>query len=122
MKNSKLVIKIAFIVSAAATVFSVVTLIRAIIIRAHIVLPIIQVVGSAAIFGICFLMFRALSAASDDEEGADGDEKDIKDDTEPSDLAEEVNEEDEESAVDEEIDELKEKYHLPEFEEKSTDE
>ena len=73
MKNSSLIIKIAFVVSAIASLFSIVTLIRAIIIKSNIVLPIIQVVGSLAIFAVCFIMFRSLSQEEDaeaDEESA----------------------------------------------------
>jgi predicted Co/Zn/Cd cation transporter (cation efflux family) len=60
VKNSGLIIKIAVGVSAVAVVFSLVTLIRSIVIGGTVVFPIIQLVGSAAIFAICFLMLRTL--------------------------------------------------------------
>lgn len=107
MKNSSLIIKIAFGVSAAAALFSIVTLIRAIILHVHLVLPIIQVVGSAAIFGICFLMFRALSGSSDEEEGS----------AENTDSGEQE-EKDAFSDAEQAAKELEKKYHLSDFEEK----
>lgn len=110
MKNSSLVIKIAFGVSAAAALFSIVTLIRAIILRAHLVLPIIQVVGSAAIFAICFLMFRAITAPEEEEEGSA--EKTDKGEEEKDALVE----------AEEAAKELEEKYHLSEIEEKPEEE
>ncbi len=143
MKNSSFIIKIAVIVSAIASVFSIVTLIRAIIIKANIVLPIIQVVGSAAIFAVCFIMFRVLSKAGDgeDDEESDAEAEDDKD-SEPIekksekasrssknrrsrpqkdskkkdvDAAEESSDHDQ---AEKEVDELYEKYHLSEFEKK----
>lgn len=55
------------------------TLIRAIIIKANMALPIIQLVGSVAIFAVCFIMFRMLSGSVEnedaDEEGSDDEEK-----------------------------------------------
>ncbi|MBQ9679171.1 MAG: hypothetical protein IJV48_00600 [Ruminococcus sp.] len=106
MKSRNLIIKIAFGVSAAALLFSLVTLIRSLVIGASAVFPIIQVVGSGAIFGICFWMFRVLPADAEDEDGDDepiGDENEIQ-----------TGEDQPEKAVDE----LYEKYHLSEFEEK----
>lgn len=144
MKNSKLIIKIAVIISAVASVFSIVTLIRAVIIKANMVLPIIQVVGSAAIFAVCFIMFRALPD-TDEEEEADN-EEDVTDDGEkPADEGKsdrgtrknrpnrkDRKKEDRENAAsdtaediavdndkaEEAVDELFEKYHLSDFEEK----
>ena len=101
MKNSSIIIKIAFIVSAIASLFSIVTLIRAIIIKANIVLPIIQVVGSLAIFAICFIMFRTFSQTEEEEE----DEESAREDSE-AEQAEQAE------------DEIEEKYHLSAFEEK----
>ena len=101
MKNSSIIIKIAVIVSAIASLFSIVTLIRAIIIKANIVLPIIQVVGSLAIFAICFIMFRTFSQTEEEEE----DEESAREDSE-AEQAEQAE------------DEIEEKYHLSAFEEK----
>ena len=140
MKNTKLIIKIAVIVSAIASLFSIVTLIRAIIIKANIVLPIIQVVGSAAIFTVCFIMFRALSKAAEEEE----DDEATQDDEQPApeekmsdkqsgsskrrQSRRQKGSEEQDAAGDEtpdpdqaekEADELYEKYHLSEFEKKN---
>lgn len=101
MKNSSIIIKIAFIVSAIASLFSIVTLIRAIIIKANIVLPIIQVVGSLAIFAICFIMFRTFSQTEEEEE----DEESVREDSEAE-------------QAEQSEDEIEEKYHLSAFEEK----
>lgn len=99
MKNSSIIIKIAFIVSAIASLFSIVTLIRAIIIKANIVLPIIQVVGSLAIFAICFIMFRTFSQTEEEDE-------------------ESAREDSEAEQAEQSEDEIEEKYHLSAFEEK----
>ena len=140
MKNTKLIIKIAVIVSAIASLFSIVTLIRAIIIKANIVLPIIQVVGSLAIFAVCFVMFRMLSKAAGDEE----DDEEPQDDEQPApeekmsdkqsgsskrrQSRRQKDSEEQDAAGDEtpdpdqaekEADELYEKYHLSEFEKKN---
>lgn len=143
MKNSSLIIKIAVIVSAVASVFSIVTLIRAVIVKANVVMPIIQVVGSVAIFAICFVMLRILSTArvedesdaedeeTDDEE-TDDEEADEKEnrktgrrvrkarDTEQQKEEESDKAKDEEAENDktqDEVEELFEKYHLSDFEE-----
>ena len=106
MKNTGLIIKGAVIVSAIASLFSIVTLIRAIIIKSNIVFPIIQVVGSLAIFAVCFIMLRTLSTASGEDEGEDNVE----------------NTDDETEKAENEADELYEKYHLSEFENKKDEE
>lgn len=105
MKNSSLVIKIALGISVAATLFSLVTLIRCLIIGSSVVFPIIQVVGSAAVFTVCFLMVRSLKADDEDEEEIE--ESPAKDDDAASDETEKT------------VDELYEKYHLSDFEEKN---
>lgn len=140
MKNTNLIIKTAVIVSAAASVFSIVTMIRAIIIKANMALPIIQLVGSIAIFAVCFIMFRNLSGSKEEEE-TDEEEDRLDDDSAKSDEkkrekksktgsrvrarrienkkadpAEEAVSEDDKA--EEAVDELYEKYHLSEFEEK----
>lgn len=73
-KNRNLIIKIAFGVSIAALLFSIVTLIRAIAIHAAVVFPIIQVVGTAAIFIVCFFMLRVVRNDPADEEAEDDSE------------------------------------------------
>ncbi len=103
MKNTSLIIKIAVIVSAIASLFSIVTLIRAIIIKSNIVLPIIQVVGSLAIFTVCFIMFRAFSQT--EEEDAETNEESAQVDSEAE-------------QAEQSEDETEEKYHLSAFEEK----
>ena len=74
MKNGNLIIKIAVGISGLAAVVSIVTLIRDIVIHASMVFPIIQTVGSIAIFAVCFLLLRSLSAADDEEEESEEDE------------------------------------------------
>lgn len=74
------------------------------IIKANIVLPIIQFVGSLAIFAVCFIMLRTMSAAADEDDGEDTEEK--------------TEEESETEKAEREADELYEKYHLSEFEKK----
>ena len=108
MKNTGLIIKAAVIVFAIASLFSIVTLIRAIIIKSNIVLPIIQVVGSLAIFAVCFIMLRTLSAAAEEDEGEDN--------VENTDDEENTNNETEKA------DELYEKYRLSDFEKKKDEE
>lgn len=108
--NRNIIIKIAVGVSVVALLFSLVTLIRALIIGSNVVFPVIQVIGSAAIFAICFMLFRSLSAAVDDET-EDADEEENKPEPEP-----ETDKSTEQA--DEELDELYEKYHLSDFEEK----
>lgn len=108
MKNTGLIIKAAVIVSAIASLFSIVTLIRAIIIKSNIVLPVIQVVGSLAIFAVCLIMLRTMSAAAEEDDG-----EDIEDKTE---------EESETGKAERKADELYEKYHLSEFEKKKDEE
>lgn len=107
MKNSSLIIKIAVIVSAIASVFSVVTLIRAIIIKSNIVFPIIQVVGSLAICAVCFFLFRTISKTEDEEE------------TDEEETSDEINDDDNGAAkAEKDVDDLYEKYRLSEFEDK----
>lgn len=106
MKNTGLIIKAAVIVSAIASLFSIVTLIRAIIIKSNIVLPIIQVVGSLAIFAVCIILFRTLSKAAGEDEGEDNEE----------------NTDEETEKAENEADELYEKYRLSEFENKKDEE
>ena len=106
MKNTGLIIKAAVIISAIASLFSIVTLIRAIIIKANIVLPIIQFVGSLAIFAVCILIFRALSKAAEEDEGEDSEE----------------NTDDETEKAEREADELYEKYRLSDFDNKNDEE
>ena len=108
MKNTGLIIKAAVIVSAIASLFSIVTLIRAIIIKSNIVLPVIQFVGSLAIFAVCFIMLRTMSAAADEDDGEDTEEK--------------TEEESETEKAEREADELYEKYRLSEFEKKKDEE
>ena len=138
MKNTGLIIKAAVSVSAIASLFSIVTLIRAIIIKANIVLPIIQVVGSLAIFAVCILIFRALSKAAAEDEGEDESKDDTRSDSDENtsdkksrkslrqkDSDETDAAQDEESPSDQaekEADELYEKYHLSEFENKKDEE
>ena len=72
MKNPKsLIIKIALGVAAAAFIFSIVTLIRNIVIGAMIFISIIQVIGAAVIVIICFAMLRVFSGMDEEDEGED---------------------------------------------------
>ena len=114
MKNSGLIIKIAVGVSAIAVVFSLVTLIRSIVIRSAIVFPVIQLVGSAAIFAVCFLMLRSLKAnGAVEEEEPDETETDGKEAT----AANEDEAVKQQSDADDAADEIYQKYNLSEFEE-----
>ena len=108
MKNSGLIIKIAVGIAGVAVIFSLVTLIRSIVIGGTVVFPIIQLVGSAAIFAICFLMFRTLKA-----NGAEEEETDEQEET----AANEDKAEEQQSDAENAVDEAYEKYDLSEFEE-----
>ena len=112
MNGRNLIVKIAFGVSSVAVLFSLVTLVRSIIIGASVVFPIIQVVGSAAIFVICFLMFRMLLSG-----GIEEDEEETKPESVEEREAEDVSQEEIERA-ESEVDSLYEKYNLSDFEEK----
>ena len=79
MKNKDLIIKIALGVSTAAVLFSVVTLIRAIIIHSLVVFPIIQVIGSIAIAGICYYLFKMLRGANSEEESEEDQSDELTD-------------------------------------------
>ena len=109
MKNSGLIIKIAVGIAGVAVIFSLVTLIRSIVIGGTVVFPIIQLVGSAAIFAICFLMFRTLKA-----NGAEEEETDEQEET----AANEDKAEEQQSDAENAVDKAYEKYDLSEFEEK----
>ncbi|MBQ1474458.1 MAG: hypothetical protein II163_06940 [Ruminococcus sp.] len=114
MKNSGLIIKIAVGIAGVAVIFSLVTLIRSIVIGGTVVFPIIQLVGSAAIFAICFLMFRTLKANGAEEEETDEQEADEQEET----AANEDKAEEQQSDAENAVDEAYEKYDLSEFEEK----
>ena len=83
MKNKNLIIKIALGVSIVAVLFSVVTLIRAIIIHSMVVFPIIQVIGSIAIAGICYYLFKMLRSANSEEESEDESDEQTESEQEP---------------------------------------
>lgn len=106
--KKNIIIKAAVGVSAVATLFSLVTLIRTIIIGSNVAFPIIQVVGSAAILTVCILIFRSLSADSGGDEENDAD-----------DAAETIPEtNDDETQAENAVDELYEKYNLSAFKDK----
>ena len=72
MKNKNLITKIALGVAIAAFVFSVVTLIRNIVLGTMVVLGVIQVVGTALVLAICvFLMVMVKRYDDMQEEGSD---------------------------------------------------
>ena len=104
MKNRLLIIKIAFGVSAAALLFSLITLIRSMILGARVIFPVIQAAGSAAVFVICFLMLRMDLSAEDEE-----------DDEETESLPEKTD--GSEDTAGQETEDLYQKYDLSEFEE-----
>ncbi|MBQ3330520.1 MAG: hypothetical protein IJG87_05000 [Ruminococcus sp.] len=110
MKNQSIIIKIAVGVSAAASLFSLVTLIRAAVIGSNIVFPVIQVIGSAAIFAVCLILFRALSAAK---------EEDAQETDDGGTEAEDDRDDEGSDGADQAADELYEKYHLSDFENKN---
>lgn len=68
MNNKNLITKIALGVAIAALVFSIVTLVRAIILNAGVFIAAIQVIGTAVIVAICAIMLYVLSNYEDDEE------------------------------------------------------
>ena len=68
MKNPKsLIIKIALGVAAVAFLFSVVTLIRNIVIGSMIFVSVLQLIGAGVIVVICFAMFRIFSGMDEEE-------------------------------------------------------
>lgn len=82
MKNPKsLIIKIALGVSAVAFIFSLVTLIRNIVIGSMVFVSVMQLIGAAVIVIICFAMFRIFSGMEEEDEG--GDEAPIEKDDSP---------------------------------------
>lgn len=106
--KKNLITKIALIVAIIAFVFSVVTMIRAIILNVGIVLAIVQVVGTAIIVAICAIMLYVLSNTDDEED--DG-EEDQGDDPKGGEMTETIS-----APQDESIDiELKETENAPEF-------
>ena len=68
MKVKKLITKIAFFVSLAALIFSVITLIRNAVLGMMVFLSVIQVLGSAAIAVICGYLIYSLRGLDDEEE------------------------------------------------------
>lgn len=71
-----IIIKIALGIAIAALVFSVVTLIRTIIIRGSILIGIVQVIGTAIVVVICGIMLYVMSQYDDSEfEDEDEDEE-----------------------------------------------
>lgn len=112
MKNSSLIIKIAFGAAAAAALFSLVTLIRVLIVGTNAAFPVIQFVGSAVILVICFLMLRAWKNDADDAE--DEDENEDEAISEAASQPDPLTDEDDEDTVRN----LYEKYHLSDFEDK----
>lgn len=112
MKHGSWIIKTALGVSAAAAVFSLVTLLRALYLHLNMIFPIIQFVGSLAVFAVCFLMNRSLKAAEDDneeEDASNSEDDEIDGDREKAGGSEAENDQ-------QMIDELEEKYHLSDFE------
>ena len=68
MKNPKsLIIKIALGVAAVAFLFSVVTLIRNIVIGSMIFVSVLQLIGAGVIVVICFAMFRIFTGMDEEE-------------------------------------------------------
>ena len=127
MKNSGFIIKIAVIIAAVAAAFSLVTLIRSIVIGSSIAFPVIQLIGSCAIFAVCFLMFRSMKAngtedsETDEDNAAESDaDSDGQDEAGESETEAETGEERQNSdpdAAEKAVDELYEKYNLSDFEE-----
>lgn len=76
--KKNLVTKIALITAIVALLFSIVTMVRAIIIKTGIVLAVIEVIGTAVIVAICSIMLYVLSTTEDDDD--DGDEDEDEDD------------------------------------------
>ena len=129
MKHN-LITKIALGVAIAALAFSIVTLIRALILNNGVFLAVIIVIGTAIVTAICAIMLYVLSTYEPvgDEETAEASDED---DAEAADAADEpdsdtAEEQPEDTAagdpIEEEVDELLEKleseggYHLDNFE------
>lgn len=84
MKNPKLlIIKIAFGVSAAAFLFSIVTLIRNIVVGAMVFVTVMQVIGAGVIVIICFAMLRIFSGMDEEEESDERSGAEETDDPQP---------------------------------------
>lgn len=107
MKNN-LIIKIAFGVSIVALVFSVITLIRAVVLGARVVFPVIQVIGTLAIAAICAVMLFTLNRQESEESNEDGEEP-------PSKTAEEAPNESAELTEDDPDTDLEAKYNWSNF-------
>ena len=133
MKNN-LITKIALGVAVAALLFSIVTLIRALILNNGIFMACILVVGTAIVVAICAIMLYVLSSyepADDEEEADEQDDTDDKDQAKEIDEAQEAQSEadditavsdEPESTIDQEVDEILERleseggYDLQNFE------
>lgn len=102
MQGRNLITKIALGVAIAALLFSIVTLIRAIVLGAGVLIAAVQVIGTAIIVAICAIMLYVIGAYEEDEE-------------EPQDLPEEE-EPAEDAADDEETAWADEKYDFKMFE------
>ena len=93
MNNPKtLIIKIALGVSVAAFIFSVVTLIRNIVIGNLVFISVMQVIGAGLIVGICFAMLRIFSGMEEEDEEEDEEEEMVNEAEEQSESSEEKTE------------------------------
>lgn len=109
--NSKLIIRIAVGVSAAAFLFSLVTLIRALVVRLPIAFPLIQFFGSAAIAAVCLVMLFKLRVDNEpEEEEKPRPDRARKVEVEPQEAGEAAD------AAEKAVDDLYEKYNLSDFE------
>lgn len=74
MKSKNLITKLALIVAVAALLFSIITLIRSIVIGSNVFLSCILVVGTVIITTVCAIMLYVLSRYEDDDELEDGED------------------------------------------------
>ncbi|MBQ6153971.1 MAG: hypothetical protein IJJ15_09505 [Ruminococcus sp.] len=70
-----LIIKIALVVSAVAFIFSLITLIRNIVVGSLVFVSVMQLIGTAVIVTICFFMVKIFSGIEEEDDEAYEEEK-----------------------------------------------
>lgn len=112
MLNKNIITKIALGIAAVAFVFSVITLIRAIVLGSGVLFAAIQVIGTMIIVSICAMMLYVLRTEDPEEEIKEEDDK-----SEETDLTDEANAENYEPEVEaDQADKKEDKYDLLNFE------
>lgn len=103
-KDNNIITKIALGVSIASLVFSIVTLVRAIIIGNGVLMASILVVGTAVVVAVCAIMLYVLSNYEPIDDEAEENEDEEKDDE--AEVEETAADEVDETSIEEEVDEL----------------